>query len=355
MVPSTRPVARPAPITRLTWAPSPHTLAVVTSLAQLGKLLNNIRERKWYVIGAGGNNGVGVHAIGGAGGHRKSPMWKLVAKRLKQRRSEYWKWVKRANDLVATLTESIDRWSELKQRNSRLPPCPVSLANLPETITSAQAKDPMYVPADVGATRSERVDVGFVDKYRTLRTHLEEVKVAGPAHAHGLVKYLAATYVDTSNRVINGLGPLLSSSAGQDGVHVVPGNSVDTALAYTPRLKAIARPLPMSMLPPQVAIDSGNWFTVENMCVLAGWRAVLTERMRHDYAHIVSVLHEVTLVLPPTAGQTPAEYGVHRLQAGQPAPPAAVGNAVMPQPVAAEAGHDDADGSSSGTITRARA
>ena len=288
-------------------------VGMLISAAQVGKLSSLIRERKVRVYGRSGNNGASAHTTGGAGGHRKAPEYAHVAKQLKKKRAELWTWATKYNAVMASLAVSTGRWTEFRSSDPRLPPPPAVLDDLPSAMTEAQMRDPEWVPPRIGATLCERVDVGIVDAMRKQRSHMEEADTAGPAHALALVKHLAAVHSAMSNRVINGLGPMLKRD--------LRGGSVEEALACTPRLEAIARHLPTSVLPPQVAISPADWGSVEHICALQGWRAVLVERMRHEYTRIGTVLDTLAGVLPPNSGRTPEDYGVHPLQPGQPAAP----------------------------------
>ena len=317
-------------------------VGMIISVAQVGKLANAIRDRKILVYGPTGNNGVGSHAVGGTGGHRRARESKLVAKRLKQRRSELWKWAREHNSLIEQLKVATSQWAALRDANDRLPAPPVEHSDLPEPMSNEQIRDPAHVPPNTGATRAECVDVAFVDATRAFRSHMEEAQTAGPAYALAFVESLAKTHTDIASRVINGLVPLL---APRDIGAEVDGTALEVALECSPRLRAIARHYPLSMLPPQVAIQPSGWGSTFNVIVLQAWRQLLPRQMRLVYAQLADALRTLECVLPTGAGLRPCDYGVYPLQLGQPAPPPLAGHPLqLGQPAPPQlAGHAAGD------------
>jgi len=315
-------------------------VGMLISVSQVGKLASNVRDRKILVYGDIGNNGVGSHAVGGTGAHRRARGSKLVAKRLKQRRAELWRWVREHNSLIMQLKVATSQWATLCAANDRLPAPPVRAGDLPEPMTNEQIRDPEHVPPSVGATRAECVDVAYVDAARTFRSHLEEARTAGPEYARTFVESLARTHTAMATRVINGLVPLLGPCD--------PGDEVDSAaleiaLECSPRSRAIARHYPWSMLPPQVAIQPSNWCSASNILVLQAWRGLLSRQMQLVYSRLNDALRTLECVLPPGAGLHPSDYGVHPMRHGQPAPPLPAGDDGTSPPATV----DDSPGSSS--------
>ena len=306
-------------------------IGMQVSIAHVGKLVNSVRMRKEMVYGPAGNSGPGARATGAAGGNRRSAVNKLVINRLKQKRTELWAWVKQYNATLISLRSSVADWLDCAQANPRLPPPPVSMEDLPAGgMTNEQVRDPEWRPNDVGSTHAERVDIGFLDLWRSFRSHDEEAHQAGPAHAAALVACLAANHNDLARRIGTGLGPLLSQAPNDDGLMGDVG--LGAALECSPRLRAISRHFTMSVLPPQVAVDAFEWHSVTNILALQAWKAALEQRMRTVHGQLTSALGTLSTVLPHGTGLHPNDHGVFSVDhsafadAGQPAP-AALGSA----------------------------
>ena len=232
-----------------------------------------------------------------------------------------------------SLRASVADWLTCAAANARLPPPPVLMDDLPDGgMTNEQVRDPDWRPRDVGSTRAERVNVGFVDQWRLLRSHDEEAYHAGPAHAAALVACFAAHHNGLARRLDSGLVPLLSQTPDAGFVGDAVDASLDAALECSPRLRAVARHFTTSMLPPQVAVTSFNWRSVPHVMALQAWQSKLEQQMRTSYTQLTGALDTLSTVLPPGTGLHPRDHGVFPARTGQPAPPTAHGAPPAPPP-----------------------
>jgi hypothetical protein len=272
-------------------------IAIRMSMDEAGKLAAAIRERKILVFGQHGN-GSGTHrARGGAGSQRRTPEYKLLATRLKARAKELWGWVRKYNALAAGLAESVAKWKDRSTRSQGVPAMHLEVHELPPQMSEAQVRDPGWVPAHSGVAKCSVADTAFVDALRSYRTHLEEATHVGTANAEALVGVLANLHAAIAARINDGLNPVLSAP------QIKTAPELPVALACSFRLHAVSRHCPRSTLLPQVMlsslledrgaapvdamVDPNDVSDVHIRCLLAGWRALLLQRL-----HQVSLLWE---------------------------------------------------------------
>lgn len=227
------------------------------------------------------------------------PQYKVVAERLKKRRSELWGWMRRYNQVLSSIATLLSGYDVRMAADASLPPPPVAMAAVPAPITDAQMRDPTWMPADVGATRCERVERALVDCVRAVRTHAEEATDVGQSRALACVHALVATHRALERRLA-GLDAVLGGSTGAE--------QNDEALRCSLQQLGVARHCERSVLPPQVWTRNylaapGAVVNVRVVCVLRGWRAVVIARILRNHALLAQALCVLEDVLPPGRGQ----------------------------------------------------
>ena len=272
-------------------------IAIRMSMDEAGKLAAAMRARKILVFGQHGNES-GVHRTsGGAGSQRRTPEYKLLQKRLKARQKELWGWVRKYNAVAAGLAVSVAKWKERNTRSMGVPAMHLEVHELPPQMSELQVRDPGWVPPHSGVAKCSVADTAFVDALRSYRTHLEEATHVGTANAEALVGVLANLHANIAARINDGLNPVLNAP------EIKTALELPVALACSNRLYATARHCPRSTLPPQVVlsslledrgaapvnamVDPNTVSDVHIRCLLAGWRALLLQRL-----HQVSLLWE---------------------------------------------------------------
>jgi hypothetical protein len=270
-------------------------IAIRMSMDEAGKLAAAIRERKMLVFGQHGNES-GVHRTrGGAGSQRRTPEYKLLKNRLKARAKELWGWVRKYNELAAGLAASVAKWKERATRSQGVPAMHLDVHELPPQMSELQVRDPGWVPPHSGVAKCSVADTAFVDALRSYRTHWEEATHVGAANAEALVGVLANLRTNIAVRINDGLNPVLNAP------QIKTAPELRVALACSNRLHAVSRHCPRSTLPPQVVlsslledrgaapadamVDPNDVSDVHIRCLLAGWRALLLQRL-----HQVSLL-----------------------------------------------------------------
>jgi hypothetical protein len=271
-------------------------IAIRMSMDEAGKLAAAIRERKLLVYGSRGNNS-GLHrARGGAGSQRRTLEYKTVATRLKTRAKELWGWARKYNTLALGLADSVTKWKARSTRSmGGAPAMHLEMHELPPVMTDAQVRDPGWVPPHNGVSKTSTTDTAFIDALRAYRTHHEEATHVGRANAKALVDVLSKIHADVAARINDGLNPVLAAP------ELRKAPELEVALACDNRLLAVARHCPRSMIPPQVMLsslrkeqrdvpfetvltpadDSSEGVPdIELRCLLAGWRAILLQRLK---------------------------------------------------------------------------
>ena len=271
-------------------------IAIRMSMDEAGKLAAAIRERKLLVYGSRGNNS-GLHrARGGAGSQRRTLEYKTVATRLKTRAKELWGWARKYNTLALGLADSVTKWKARSTRSmGGAPAMHLEMHELPPVMTDAQVRDPGWVPPHNGVSKTSTTDTAFIDALRAYRTHHEEATHVGRANAKALVDVLSKIHADVAARINDGLNPVLAAP------ELRKAPELGVALACDNRLLAVARHCPRSMIPPQVMLsslrkeqrdvpfetvltpadDSSEGVPdIELRCLLAGWRAILLQRLK---------------------------------------------------------------------------
>ena len=270
-------------------------IAIRMSMDEAGKLAAAIRERKLLVYGPSGNNSGLYRARGGAGSQRRALEYKTVATRLKTRAKELWGWVRTYNTLAEGLADSVRKWKARSTRSQgAVPAMHLEVHELPPVMTEAQVRDPGWVPPHNGVSKTSVADTAFIDALRAYRTHHEEATHVGCANARALVDVLAKIHADISTRINDGLNPVLSAPL------LKKAPELRVALACSDRLRAVARHCPRSTLPPQIIMsillderdvpgelvvthDDASAQGVSDVhmaCLLAGWRAMLFQRLK---------------------------------------------------------------------------
>ena len=251
------------------------------------------------------------------------PQYKVIVERLKKRRSELWGWMRRYNQVLSSIATFLSGYGARMAADASLPPPPVVSAAVPAPITDAQMRDPTWMPADVGATRCERVERALVDLVRAVQTHAEEATEVGQSRALACVHALVATHRGLECRLA-GLDAVLSGSTGAE--------QTDEALRCSLQQRGVARHCERSVLPPQVWMRNylaapDAVLNVRCGCVLRGWRAVVIARILRNHALLAQALLVLEDVLPPDCGwkmRTPDACGVtlpHTTQPTADAPP----------------------------------
>ena len=171
----------------------------------------------------------------------------------------------------------------------------LEMHELPPVMTDAQVRDPGWVPPHNGVSKTSTTDTAFIDALRAYRTHHEEATHVGRANAKALVDVLSKIHADVAARINDGLNPVLAAP------ELRKAPELGVALACDNRLLAVARHCPRSMIPPQVMLsslrkeqrdvpfetvltpadDSSEGVPdIELRCLLAGWRAILLQRLK---------------------------------------------------------------------------
>ena len=295
-------------------------IAIRMSMDEAGTYAAAIRERKLAVYGPCGDHS-GVHrARGGAGAQRRVVAYKCVKSRLKKRSSQLWAWVNKHNFLVKGLQESVDAWTTRSSRSSGYPALHLDAHDLPEVMTEANVRDPGWIPAHNGLSKSSVADTAFVDALRAWLTHFEEATHVGSGNAKALLSVLAKTHSRIAARINDGLNPVLGA------LLVKSAPQLTVALTGQDHLFAVARHCQRSMLTPQVllsgligqegrasadtAVNPNEISDVLVRCLLAGWRAKLLQQLQR-----VSLLWSRALVtlkdVIPAALAAQAEPAAH--------------------------------------------
>ena len=204
--------------------------------------------------------------------------------------------MRKYNTLAEGLADSVHKW---KARSSRsqgaVPAMHLEVHELPPVMTEAQVRDPGWVPPHNGVSKTSVADTAFVDALRAYRTHHEEATHVGCANAKALVDVLAKIHANVATRINDGLNPVLSARQFRKAPEL------RVALACDDRILAVARHFPRSTLPPQIMLSSlledqrdvpvealvtpadacaRGVSDVHMKCLLAGWRAMLFQRLK---------------------------------------------------------------------------
>jgi hypothetical protein len=209
-----------------------HYSAMRIGISELAILSHKIRERMVIVKSPARHFRAGGHQRGGAKN--------MVFTRLKSKAAELKKWIAEFNSLLDQLTTSIISWTGGPHKS--ISP-PALVADLPEQITTANAKDPEWLPPDRGITAAARSDVGFVDALLHFRTHYDEGYTVGPARAAALLELFETHYLTlvrrlaATERVMNAETPPCRAD-----LTVAVGNPADIAPLYRHYPRAMQTP-----------------------------------------------------------------------------------------------------------------